>query len=101
MPVKKKKEDDRKQLPQDSRKDKPASKQSQSDFIYDKADSVRSGSGANVRVKYDGNTYDAQLTWGQARDGDSKKCTVLVQLKNGKWAKLWFFEKDLHTFRFS
>lgn len=91
MPVKKTPKEERRKLPQDSREGKSGSGATKSDFIHDKADSVRSGSGLNVRVTYKGNTYDAQLAF-----GDANRCTVLVQLKNKKWAKLWFKEEDLY-----
>lgn len=65
--------------------------------LYDKAESVRPASITGyVFVTYNGVEYGpANVTWGPL-DFDKKKSTVLIQDNDGKWIKLWFFDRDLN-----
>lgn len=64
------------------------------DFLYAQAESVRQSTiDTYAYVTYLGNEYLGYVSFG-ALDGDKEKCTVLVQLKDGRWFKLWFWQKD-------
>jgi len=66
------------------------------DFLYDQAESVRDPSkiASYVHVTYEGVEYGpVRVTWGPL-DGDKEKSTVLIQTNEGKWYKLWFYDRD-------
>jgi hypothetical protein len=70
----------------------------QQDCLYDQADSVEASSTQGYAfVTYRGERYGpAHITWGPL-DADEDKLTVLIQTKEGKWTKLWFWESDLQS----
>lgn len=65
------------------------------DYIYNHADSVRkSDIDGYVYVTFRSIEYGPTYkSWG-ALDGDKNKFTVLIQANDGKWYKLWFWNKE-------
>jgi hypothetical protein len=76
---------------------KDATGATREDYLYDQAEAVRAVmDDMYAYVTYKGVEYGpAEVTRG-ALDGDKEKSTVLVQTNEGKWVKLWFFNKELY-----